>query len=660
MADRVPASSAALIAEQYSVDVHRPLPPIGGLAAFGATNQRSGLAELMAVQVSRPLPLRARALQVLSVPIEGLLTPIAHGTVPVPGPDDAYYVICPAPPGPSLAASLRVWPEPELLERVLRPMALVLEQLHARGMTHRGIRLDNLFQRRAGEPVVLGPAWAGPPALAQPSVFEPPYSAMCLPVGRGDGSAADDVYSLGVVLLCLALGRVPHAGLGEGALLRRKLEIGSLAALAGDERLPPIIGDLVRGMLAEDPEHRPPPLLLLDPSSARGRRVAARPPRRAQRPLVLAGQENWSARSLAHAMAVEPDQALHALRNGTIVQWLRRGLGDGGLAAKLEEMMRHRPLDSPEDGGVGDALMSTRAIALLDPLAPLCWRGLALWPDGIGAALAATRETDPEVMARLEELIALEIAGLWATLRADRCDAAVLRMEARQQRGWLQAHGVATAAGRLTYLMNALLPCGSPLLQGRWVARLADLLPALEAAAGHVDRAQTAPVDAHIAAFIAARSERRLDSELGALAGPDSEEAACLAQWRLLAQLQTRFHTPPLPALAGWLAERAEPILTAWRNREHRVALRERLQTLAATGQLASMLALVEDPTERGADAQGAQQAAHELAWIDAELTALASGADSRAGVAQRLGQEIAAGAGLAALAAMLLITALG
>ena len=70
----------------------------------------------------------------------------------------------------------------------------------------------------------------------------------------------------------------------NGAIIRRKLEMGTYAALAGDDRLPPIIGDLVRGMLAEDPEHRPTPTLLLDPASARGRRVAARPPRRAQQP----------------------------------------------------------------------------------------------------------------------------------------------------------------------------------------------------------------------------------------------------------------------------------------------------------------------------------------------------------------------------------------
>ena len=197
---------------------------------------------------------------------------------------------------------------------MLRPAAHVLEHLHERGMTHRGIRPDNVFQTAPGQPIVLGTAWTAPPAMAQPALFEPPYSAMCLPAGRGDGSIADDVYALGVLLLCLALGRTPLAQLDDAVRSSAaSWRLGTYAALAGDERLPPIVGDLVRGMLAEDPEHRPTPTLLLDPASARGRRVAARPPRRAQRPIDLGGGEVWDARSLAYALAIEPDQALNAV-----------------------------------------------------------------------------------------------------------------------------------------------------------------------------------------------------------------------------------------------------------------------------------------------------------------------------------------------------------
>ena len=443
MASTVPSQAGpVLIAGQYAIDGGRVLLPVGGLAAFGVIDQLGGRTDLMAVRVQRQLPARPRALQALRTPIDGLLTPVAYGAAPIAGTaEEACYMICVAPPGPSVLGRQRPWPEAELLDCVLRPVAHVLEHLQARDLTHRGIRLDNIFQSRPGEPVVLGTAWAAPPAMAQPILFEAPYSAMCLPAGRGDGTIADDVYALGVLLLCLALGRAALPQLDDKTLLRHKLEQGTYAAIAGEQRLPPIIGDLVRGMLAEDPEHRPTPTLLLDPASARGRRVAARPPRRAQRSIPMGDTEVWDARSLAHAMAVEPEHGLHALRSGTAVAWLRRGLGDAMLAARLEDLVRHRSLDALVDDANGEATLVMRAIALLDPLAPLCWRGVALWPDGIGTALAAAQDSDPEVMSRLEEVIAYEEAGNWAAMRPERCDFAMLRVEARQQRAWLQQGG---------------------------------------------------------------------------------------------------------------------------------------------------------------------------------------------------------------------------
>src|SRR6516162_9554524 len=99
-----------LIADQYLVDAGRSLPPVGGLAAFGATDQLTGRTDLMAVQLHRQVPARARALQVMLTPIEGLLTPVAHGAV-----GSACYVVCLAPPGPAVQQRTHPWTEAELL-----------------------------------------------------------------------------------------------------------------------------------------------------------------------------------------------------------------------------------------------------------------------------------------------------------------------------------------------------------------------------------------------------------------------------------------------------------------------------------------------------------------------------------------------------------------
>ena len=648
-----PRPGEHLIADQYAVDHAHPVAPVGGLPAFAATDQISGQTSLIAIQVQRQFAARSRVIQALAKPIDGLLAPIAWGSA-----GDTCYAIATAPSGPNLLARTGAWSEAELLECVLRPIAHILEHLQERGITHRGIRLDNVFQTAPGQPVILGVCWAAPPAMAQPALFEPPYSAMCLPCGRGDGSIADDVYALGVLLLCLALGHTPLCQLDDAAVLHRKLALGTYAALAGDERLPPIIGDLVRGMLAEDPEHRPTPTLLLDPATARGRRVAARPPRRAQNAIAIARNDVWDARTLAYMMAIEPELGMNALRGGNVEQWLRRALGDAPMAARVEELVRHNNVDAAADTA-SEAVLLMRVIAVLDPLAPLCWRGVALWPDGIGTALAAAMGADPDLCMRLQEIVAREEVGNWAALRLDRCDFAVLRIDARQQRGWLQQGGPEGGIARLTYLLNPLMPCASPLLGGHWVARLAELLEALEETAGRVDQRQTEPVDTHVAAFISARLERRLDSEI-AENEKRSDQTRCLAQLRLLAQLQFRLRAPSLPALAGWLAARASPALAAWRNRARRAAVSERLTALASAGQFAPMLAVLEDPAVRSVDEREAQEAATELDRIDAELAQIANGAMTRTSAAVRMGQEIAAGLGLATLATLLAAAALG
>ncbi len=646
-----------LIADRYAVLLAQPMPEAGGgVPAFAVKDRQSGDTALIAVQVRRDLPPRARALQNLAVPIDGVMTPLAYGPAPGPRGEAGYFVVCPAPPGPPLTGHLHPWPEAALIAHVLRPIALALEKLAARGVTHRAIRLDNVFAGPRGQSLVLGCAWAAPAAMHQPALFEPPYSAMCHPVARGDGSIADDVYALGVLLLTLALGRLPLADLDDTAILRRKLELGTHGALVGDERLPPRIADLVRGMLAEDPEHRPTPTLLTDPGVARSRRVAARPPPRAQRALPVGSIAVWDSRTLAYAVATDAEQGIAALRSGATVQWLRRGLGDSALAAKVEDFVRHRTTEAPTEESKSDAMMLMRVVTAIDPLAPLCWRGVALWPDGLGPLLAVAAG-DPAMTGNLEDLIGVEAAASWAMLRSERCDYSALRMEARQQRAWLGTRGPAGGLPRLTYLLNPLLPCASPLVADRWVGRLADVPAAVEAAIAANPKA--VPLDPQLAAFTAARGDSRLETDTNALTGTRQNPVG-IPELRLLAQLQLRYHPRPLPALAAWIAGASGPLVALWFNRPRRQELADRMRVLAQAGMLMPMLAALEDPAGRNADAAAARQAAAELSQLDAALGGIAAGAGQRRDTAARIGQEIAAGAGLAALATMILLAVLG
>ncbi len=650
----------ALIAGSYLVDFSAELPAAGGgQQAFAVADRRGGRTGLMAVAVRPEAPVRAHMINLLlPQAVAGVLSPVAQGAARSRGGSPGWFVICEAPPGPCLwlppFAPIRPWSEGDLLERVLRPAAHALEQLQARHVTHRAIRPDNLFRAGPRDPVTLGAAWAAPPASLQAAIYEPPYVASCVAGGRGDGSIADDVYALGVTLLVLASGRLPLTGLNTVEVVRRKLELGSFAALAGEERLPPAIADLVRGMLAEDPEHRPPPTLLADPMAARTRRVAARPPRRAQRPLEIGQQTVWTARTLAYAMADEPDQAVRLLRGGGVDRWIRRSLGDSVLATRLEEAVRLQGAEAATENRRADSMLTMRAVAVLDPLAPLCWRGIALWPDGLGPILAGADAPGAlDLSEPLQQMLEAEAFTAWGNVRPERCDPSLLRLDAHQHRTLLRLRGWGGGLPRLRYLLNPLLPCRSKMLAGRFVVRLADLLPALEDVARtnrQRHQGEGGIVDRDLAAFIAARHEARIERELIALADANKPEVAALVQLRLLAGLQAQANGRPVPALAAWLEQQVARALSVWRSRQRRERMQAALTEMSTAGRLGAMLAVLEDSATQLTDQRELQEAKARICEIDARIAAIEDGADLRQEAARRIGQEIVAGIGAVAL----------
>jgi hypothetical protein len=650
------ADADSPIATHYRIDPVRPAPVIGGgMPCFAVTDRRDASLDLMAVMTRKELPARPR------MTLARGATGVPHAVMPVeygPGRDPAgtagWFVVFEALPGPAVGLGITQWREQELIGLVLQPAASALQVLAARGLTHRSINPDNLFRAGAGAPVTLGPFWAWPPASLQPSVFEPPYMARCVPTGRGDGVIADDVYALGVTLLALLLGRVPMAGMSDLAILRRKVEVGSYAALTEGGALTPMIADLLKGMLAEDPDHRPPPAMLLRPELARSRRVAARPPRRALQKLTVGGDDVWTARELAQALGAHPEPAYALLKNGQVERWLRRHLGDPQLGMQVEEVIRHAG-ETGEDDVLERPLLVMRAAVAVDPRAPLFWRGFAVQPDGIGPALVGAA---PELSAALQEIVLAQAAGLFLAANRRRSEDAAPIEDERAWRSWLTAPGPAGGLNRLLYGMNPMLACGSPLLAGQPVVRVADLLPGLEAASAGADRTKP-PIDPHIAAFLVARLDASLGGELAAVKSFGGAEDR-MAVLRLYGQLQTRLHPDKLPGLAAWLVTAGFATVTDLRHQPTRAALQKGMEEAASAGQINTILRLAENPAARLADAQGAAAAAARVKQLQAALRDIESGAKDRSGAASALGQEIVAGLGALAGLGVALNLALG
>jgi hypothetical protein len=487
---------------------------------------------------------------------------------------------------------------------------------------------------------------------------------MCHPYGRGDGLIEDDVYALGVLLISLAIGTVPLAEHDHTEIIRRKLERGSFAALVGTYRLPPSIADLARGMLAEDPAHRPPPVLLADPLAARSRRVAARPAQRAQMPIELEGIQAWDARSLAFALFRAPETGLRLLRGAAIDPWLRRALGDPPLAARLEEEVRGRHNSYSTAPAAADALLMLRCIALLDPLAPACWGGIALFPDGLGPLSAFAAEPGDAEQTRIIGFILNEGASVWAEVQGERpterVDIAVTRLDSRQNRLLLQIPGWAGGFARLRYALNPLLACNGKSLEAASVVRLSELLPALEQSAG---LSRDLVIDQEIAAFISARLKGRMDADFTAIAQPEDPEIdppghRGLAQLRVLARLADHDAGAVWPKLAAHTLPSAEAAAQRWHSVSTRTLCLAQLREAASSGALVTMLNVLEHTQSLQDDAASAKAAEAAIERLNLFIQRLSASRDQRVLQARITAQEVTAALGIVTLATLAVVRA--
>ena len=319
------------------------------------------------------------------------------------------------PPGPKLVIDLDVAFEPpltegELITRVIAPVTDSLDALHAIGMTHRGIRPDNMFiSREKGGPVVLGENASTPPAFCQPPVFESIQSLQAMPAGRGAGTIGDDIYSLGVSVLMLYIGHDPAEGRDREALLQERLDRGSYSVLASRHRLPAGLREALRGMLEDRPEMRWTVEDLRSwLSERRLKNIHHSHLDRAQRAFALNGKGYHHPRPLANALATEWDNIRLEDKGHEILTWVRRSIGDDLLGDSVLNAMELSERNNSE--GVANPAFVARLALALDRRAPIRYRQIAAHVDGLGS-LMAVHYGDVEALRAITEAILEDLPG---------------------------------------------------------------------------------------------------------------------------------------------------------------------------------------------------------------------------------------------------------
>lgn len=650
-----PAGPPGVLRERYFVRSNQPVPDMStpNAEAFVAEDKRDPKRQLFALICRPDLPPRVNVMRAIKgMQSSGQMQLVEWGAMNwPPAGRQCMTVVYERPIGKRLMANLRAEcrriDEYIITQKVVEPLVGAIRELSNRGITHRAIRPTNLFYMdESGERIALGDCVTVPAAFDQPVVFETIEAGMANNVARGSGTYSDDLYSLGVTLVFLLMGRNPVAHMDDETLLKMKIQQGSYNTLVGDERLPMAFVELLRGLLCDDADQRWD-IEALDLWLS-GRRLSPLQPRhekRAARGFPFNGKEYFNCRELAAAMARNWDAAVPPVVEGKLELWLRRAVEDKERAQVVADMVR-MVLNGGTDRRITTDLLLCKVLMLLDPTAPIRYKGFNAMPDGVGTALAAVMAQKGDTRL-LVEVMLREVPKLWFEARKYYLpDNSVMEGNFRELKTYLTQTGMGFGLERCLYEMNDALPCQSPLVGEEYITELKELMPALNATAAKRGDTKQWPVDRHVAAFMGARARSDIDRNLSQL--NDSEQSnAFMALLNLFAVFQYRLGPEQLPALANWVGALAAPAVAAFHSREKRKELEKELAKVVRRGSVVEIYNLLESPGERDKDESEFAWAQAQYQAADEEIKRVKNNEEDREKEALRIGKQTAAVTGI-------------
>lgn len=625
-----------VVNQRYRLFPNLPIAELGraGARAFMAHDLKRPDDPVFAQICPRETVIRGDVLvQLKRMPELPILRPVGWGVVDWPGSEQQMFaVLFPRPEHGPLMTSDQANVAPMSLKsitaNVLDPIMFVLTSLGQRGLTHRAIRPDNIFHSGKGSStVIVGDCVIGAPAAAQPAFFETVESAVTPPMGRGTGYISDDFYSLGVTLLVLSLGFCPVAESSAEKIIAAKMKKGSYAALMAGHKPPFGLRELLRGLLCDDPARRWGSEEVQQwvggtlRSSVQDSRVA-----QTERPFHFGEVEINDCHTLSRVFGMEWEKAETIIRSGEFIKWMQRNAPNQQMFDTLEEM-----IEAESGGGrrAATGRLATRVSMLLDPPAPLRYKGLTAMPSGLGPTLAQAFATEDKATIQLvSECIFKGVASDWydnqpaqVRLQLD-LEIGEIKQLAQLLRQSSPGYGIE----RCLYMLNRSFPCLSPILGNKYLDSLSDLLPTLE---NIVEEHGELPmlVDRHLPAFIASRNRANMDRQLLALEDRKRDGISSrIGMLGILARMQSNFGPKELPFLTEWLARELGPALDRLKSRSRREAILTRLQVASTTGNLILLNEVLNndgqlrrDEGERRRAQQQWNSTMHEIARLESE-----------------------------------------
>lgn len=526
--------------------------------------------------------------------------------------------------------------EDNIIPVLIAPLVRLLAEFRNVELAHRAINAENIYMTGTTgvERVILGECLSTAPSLRQHPLYETVSHAAAQPSGRGPGSITDDLYALGVCIAMVARGENLLRGKSPQQVLHEKIEEGSYATIIGKERIPGGISEFLRGVLSDDEDQRWDLDAVL--TWLEGRRLSPKQARvtlKAARPLAFHGQKFWDLRSLAQSFSENVGEAAAEVEKGQFDVWIKRNFEDKALEARFTRVW------SKEKETQRDRLISCICMAM-DPMGPVRYKGLSIFPDGFGTALAHTTARNDETQI-YGELLHQQLFNAWVSQSFDDIpDAAGTLAMLEKCRSALTQKMPGYGIERILYMLNMEAPCMSPLLQNHFVLSPGGLLLALEDISKQAGRSETV-LDRHMIAFISVREPKMIDPNFGYL-NSHSRGQQVIGIARVLGAIQRRFSVPAVPGVCNWLISLTAPMIDLLNDRDLRQEITKRINALQGSGNLAALLELVDDSALFRDDAQRFAYAQHEYAALVAEKAQIENALRKRQHFGKATGRQVA------------------
>ncbi len=613
------ANNKYLMKERFEIDFSTPIPWLDNNAAkaYAVTDRIDAGRRLFALICSNETSPRTSLLAYLkSIENNSLMKLVEFGPVNyIPDGSKNMALIYNMPMGGKVfengVSSLDLKNNPDKFKSMLLSFLGIADTFKSYGITHRAIRADNLYYRNADKSdIVIGDCAASFPAYHQPPEFETFESLYADKNARGDGNEKDDIYAIGVTMLCLLVGHELNSGLSAPEMMYHKLKKGSYLVLAGKEKFPSAYINLFKGLLNDDSELRWNYSQVYGSFEGKqasyGQQGSFERPKRA---LSINGEKVYMPCDVAYSLQNNIDEAYELITSGKITDWIKNGLDNEKLSLKVDSVVKQEALSA----GNKD-LTVARVCILLAHNMPIRYKGISFFPDGIAKAVFMNMK-DKNPLKSFVEIFSSDLIKLWYQEQEKlRCPA-----NAGEFRVYIMRQDIGYGIERIIYDFDNDLPCISPLFGDEYVNGPQQVLRALNNS--YKDSLNnTQPYDRIIIAYLRCKMGKKIENIVVDLnSGRDEIKASAIL--RLYTSMQNKFGPAQLPNLAKWLANFVKPLIQVYHNKKYQKYLERELLKIYKDGKLHKLVDLLENEDALEKDRKDYASALNEASYLMLEKT---------------------------------------